>query len=105
MDPSSSGSDLGCRQGLPDSLAQFRKFFGPEHKQGNSENNEQMHGLKQSFKHTTSVERVKHFQSRVSENAGAATDDQIQRLPRQQEESLQHQKPRRTESASTASRL
>jgi len=36
---------------LSDSFAKFRKLFRPEHQQGNSENNQQMHGLKQSFNH------------------------------------------------------
>ncbi len=35
---------------------EFRKLFWPEHKQRNSENRNQMHGLKQSFKHVRSLE-------------------------------------------------
>jgi hypothetical protein len=40
---------LEATDALSDSFAEFREFFGPEHKQGNSENNQQMHRLKKSF--------------------------------------------------------
>jgi hypothetical protein len=45
---------LEASDALSDSFTKFGEFFGPEHKQGNSENNQQMHRLKQSFKHERS---------------------------------------------------
>src|SRR5580698_1126999 len=36
---------------LADSLAQFGQFFGAENEESDSENYQQVHGLKQSFKH------------------------------------------------------
>src|SRR5713101_9453012 len=47
-------SCLEAADALSDSFAKFGKLFGPEHKQGNSENDQQMHRLKQSFKHECS---------------------------------------------------
>jgi len=46
---------LEAADALSDSFTKFGEFLGPEHKQGNSENNQQMHGLKQSFKHEYSL--------------------------------------------------
>jgi hypothetical protein len=51
---------LEAADALSDSFAKFGELFGPEHKQGNSENNQQMHGLKQSFEH--------EYSFRLSEN-------------------------------------
>jgi len=56
---------LEAADALSDSFAKFRKLFWSEHKQRNPENNQQMHGLKQSFKHTASLDRVRKFQSAV----------------------------------------
>src|SRR6266852_886173 len=56
-------SYLEAADALSNSFAKFRKLFGPEHEQGNSENNQQMHGLKQSFKHTCSLDRVRTSQN------------------------------------------
>src|SRR5271167_1142529 len=50
-----------------------------------------MHRLKQSFKHTCSLDRVRKSQSRNSKNEGAATSNQIQR-PSKQQASLQPSK-------------
>jgi hypothetical protein len=36
---------------MADSFAQLGKLFGAEHEQSDSENHQQMHRLKQSFKH------------------------------------------------------
>src|SRR5262249_22959126 len=46
---------LEAADALADSFAQFRQLLGSEHEQGNSKNNQQMHRLKQSFKHKRSL--------------------------------------------------
>jgi len=64
MRPAFFVSFHGCLEAadaLSDSFTQFGELFGPEHKQGNSENNQQMHRLKQSFKHTCSLDRVRNL--------------------------------------------
>jgi hypothetical protein len=53
-----------------DSLAEFRKFLGPEHEQSNPENHEYMHGLKKSFEHFMSLSLLQVF---VDRELGAAT--------------------------------
>jgi hypothetical protein len=40
---------------LSDSFAEFGQLFGAEDEQGNSEDNQQVHGLEQSFKHRFSL--------------------------------------------------
>jgi hypothetical protein len=40
---------LEAPDALSDSFAEFREFLGPEHKQGNSENHQQMRRLKKSL--------------------------------------------------------
>jgi len=59
-------SYLEAADALSNSFAKFRKLFGPEHEQGNSENNQQMHGLKQSFKHIGSLNMEDSFLSRLA---------------------------------------
>src|SRR2546425_10941027 len=59
---------LEAADALSDSFTKFGELFGPEHKQGNSENNQQMHGLKQSFKHIGSLGPVRKLLNRVSKN-------------------------------------
>src|SRR5712691_2393352 len=59
---------LEAADALSDSFAKFGELFRPEHKQGNSENNQQMHGLKQSFKHIGSLGPVRKLLNRVSKN-------------------------------------
>src|SRR3984893_15347074 len=68
-------SCLEAADALSDSFAQLRKLFGPEHEQSISKNHQQMHGLKQSFQHTASLDRVRTSQNRVSKNAGAVTSN------------------------------
>src|ERR1700686_890829 len=49
----------GCLEAadtLSDSFTKVGELFGPEHEQRNSENHQQMHRLKQSFKHTGSLD-------------------------------------------------
>jgi hypothetical protein len=96
---------LEASDALSDSFTKFGELFGPEDKQGNSENNQQMHGLKQSFKHERSFSSSENIPSRVSKQMQALqTNNQRQRLPRQQGRECNNQRSRRTESASTASR-
>src|SRR5712692_5932616 len=57
---------LEAADALSDSFAKFRKLFRPEHEQGNSENDQQMHGLKQSFKHIGSLNMEDSFLSRLA---------------------------------------
>src|SRR5258708_5779084 len=45
---------LQCANALAQTLAQFGQFLGAEHQQCNRENHQQVHGLKQTFKHKTS---------------------------------------------------
>jgi hypothetical protein len=45
------------------SFAEFRKLFGAEYKQGDSENHEHVHRLKQSFKQFMPPLRVKRIES------------------------------------------
>jgi hypothetical protein len=94
-------ADFKPRMPSPIPLPSMGSFL----EQGKSENNQQMHRLKQSFQHTGSFDRVRQSRDRVSKNAGAAFRNQIQRLPRFQGRACNNQKPRRTESASTASWL
>src|SRR5438270_1310183 len=45
---------LKAADALSNSFTEVGELFGSEHEQGNSENNQQMHRLKQSFKHKCS---------------------------------------------------
>src|SRR5713101_8823700 len=83
---------LEAADALSDSFAKFGELFWPEHKQGNSENDQQMRGLKQSFNHTYSLDRVRTSQNVLIKNAGAATSNQLQRLPRQRGRVCNNQK-------------
>jgi hypothetical protein len=56
---------LEAADALSDSFTKFGELFGPEHKQGNSENSQQMHGLKQSFKHMCSFRLSENISKRV----------------------------------------
>src|SRR5215469_10102714 len=47
---------LEAADALSDSFAQLGQLLGTEYKQSNSEDNQQMHRLKQSFKHTSLLE-------------------------------------------------
>src|SRR2546426_12353239 len=62
---------LEAADALSDSFSKFGELFGPEHKQGNSENNQQMHGLKQSFKHERSFRLSENISKRVSKKMQA----------------------------------
>src|SRR5229473_4652684 len=64
-----------------------------------------MHRLKQSFKHERSFRLSENISKRVSKKCRRCNPNQKQRLPRQQERACNNQKPRRTESAATASRI
>jgi hypothetical protein len=46
---------LEAADAFSDSLAEFGKLLRSEHKQSNSEDNQQVHRLKQSFKHKSSL--------------------------------------------------
>src|SRR6516162_3556500 len=48
-------SCLEAADSLADSFAEFRQFSRSEHEESYAENNQEMHGLKQSFKHTGSL--------------------------------------------------
>jgi hypothetical protein len=61
---------LEAADALSDSFTKFGELFGPEHEQGNSENNQQMHGLKQSFKHECSSRLSENISQRVSQKCG-----------------------------------
>jgi len=52
-------SCLESPDSLSNSFTKVGELFGPEHEQRNSENHQQMHGLKQSFKHTGSLDCVR----------------------------------------------
>jgi hypothetical protein len=59
----------GCLEAadpLSDSFTKLGELFGPEHEQRNSENHQQMHRLKQSFKHTGSLDCVRESQNRLA---------------------------------------
>src|SRR5712692_9926361 len=62
---------LEAADALSDSFTKFGELFGPEHKQGNSENNQQMHGLKQSFKHGVLLQIEREHLKRVSKKMQA----------------------------------
>jgi hypothetical protein len=51
-----------------------------------------MHRLKQSFKHSAPLGRVRELQNRVNKNAGAATGSQTQRPLKQPGEGWQQSK-------------
>src|SRR4029077_17615172 len=68
---------LEATDALSDSLAEFGKFFGAEHEQGNAENHQQMHGLKQSFKHTASL--IENLKSRPTKMQALQPVDCLQR--------------------------
>ena len=68
-----------------DSFAEFREFLGPEHEQGETDDDEQMHGLKESFKHTYSSRQLSNptlCQRRAKD--GAPTVVPEQRLPQKE---------------------
>jgi hypothetical protein len=77
---------------LSNSLAKFGKLLGSEHKQGNSENHQQMHGLKQSFKHELSFRLTENISKLVGKKCRRCHCHQIQRPPKQQWEDYKQSK-------------